>query len=502
MKQYRLLERQHPIFSPVALLSTAVLIAVLAVFVWLTGGRAFSPGELSALNRSGAEVGGFKSHAEFSDDCGECHEPFAGVTVARCESCHENITAQREGTVEGVHGRIDPTEVTDCATCHLEHRGADYDLLQAAIVHFDHGVTRFSLTKHATDYDGLTIACDGCHADDRSYDIKATACRDCHEVEAADFIQIHVEAYGEDCVGCHDGLDTMADFTMEKHAEVFPLTGLHLETTCESCHADAQFEDLPQECAGCHAEPAVHEGLFAETCEECHSTDGWKPATLEGEAFAHEQNTRFSLVGHVTNYDGEAFNCTTCHAPDTDFAFVDADCEGCHAPAEPEFMTQHVAQFGRNCLECHDGTGSMENFDHSQYFPLTGQHEVIECQACHTDQVFEGTPTECAACHAEPLIHAGLFGLQCELCHSTSAWLPAQLTSHTFPLDHGGDGEIDCATCHLASYTEYTCYGCHEHEEQEMIREHREEGISAEELVDCVQCHPTGHEDEAEEHDD
>jgi hypothetical protein len=101
-------------------------------------------------------------------------------------------------------------------------------------------------------------------------------------------------------------------------------------------------------------------------------------------------------------------------------------------------------------------------------------------------------------CHAEPEIHAGFFGLHCQLCHTTSAWSPAQLRDHRFPLDHGGQGEVDCQTCHPTVYSEYTCYGCHEHEPGKTEEEHREERISLEELQQCATCHPTGQEDEAE----
>lgn len=495
MKQYRLLERQHPIFSPIALLSTLILAGALGIGIFLTGGRAFSPGDLSAVNNSGQLVGNFETHADFADDCGQCHEPFKGVTAVLCENCHENVTVQRE-TGEGIHGRIDPTEVQACANCHLEHRGADYDLLQAAILHFDHGVTRFSLAKHPTDYDGSLLECESCHTDTNDYSQVGPACQDCHQQADTEFMAIHTQTYGDNCLNCHDGLDTMADFTMAQHEEIFPLVGKHAETMCENCHQQGQFDDLPSQCVNCHEEPAVHFGLFTDNCEECHSAEGWKPAIVDGQPFDHAVNTRFSLVKHATNYDGQPFTCVSCHEPDTNFAFAESGCETCHAQADPDFMTQHVAEFGTNCMDCHDGTGSMANFDHSQFFVLDGQHAVIDCQACHVDQVFAGTPNECAGCHEEPLIHAGLFGLQCQACHTTSAWQPAQLKEHTFPLNHGGQGEIACATCHLEKYTEYTCYGCHEHNEQDIIREHAEEGISAAELPNCVKCHPTGREEE------
>ncbi len=97
MRQYRRLERQHPIFSPVALISTLILGVGLAIGVYLTGGRAFSPGELSALNHSGEPVANVMSHADVGDDCTQCHAPFQGVEATLCQDCHKNIAVEREG---------------------------------------------------------------------------------------------------------------------------------------------------------------------------------------------------------------------------------------------------------------------------------------------------------------------------------------------------------------------------------------------------------------------
>jgi len=116
----------------------------------------------------------------------------------------------------------------------------------------------------------------------------------------------------------------------------------------------------------------------------------------------------------------------------------------------------------------------------------------------HVDQKFRGTPKECAGCHQEPKIHAGLFGADCAACHTAQAWAPAQLTQHTFPLDHGEQGEITCATCHTDSYVAYTCYGCHDHEPAETRRQHAELDLTEARLNDCAACHATGRTEEGD----
>jgi mono/diheme cytochrome c family protein len=107
----------------------------------------------------------------------------------------------------------------------------------------------------------------------------------------------------------------------------------------------------------------------------------------------------------------------------------------------------------------------------------------------------EGDPHECQACHEEPAVHAERFGLNCSRCHTLQAWKPALLTRHTFYLDHGDEGQVSCQTCHDKNYSEHTCYGCHDHEPEEMETAHLEEEIT--DFDGCAECHPTGQEGEA-----
>jgi mono/diheme cytochrome c family protein len=99
-------------------------------------------------------------------------------------------------------------------------------------------------------------------------------------------------------------------------------------------------------------------------------------------------------------------------------------------------------------------------------------------------------PHTCFACHEEPKVHLGQFGLNCARCHNTLAWTPAQLTKHIFLLDHGGKGKVACETCHVQNYYEHDCYGCHDHQPQEMQIVHTQENLLSYE--NCIECHPTG----------
>ena len=120
--------------------------------------------------------------------------------------------------------------------------------------------------------------------------------------------------------------------------------------------------------------------------------------------------------------------------------------------------------------------------------------QAYESDAVLLENVSADDPHQCVECHEDPEVHVGLFGLDCSRCHVTAAWVPAKLTRHLFRLDHGGEGEVACETCHVDTYVEHTCYGCHDHQPEEMQQVHAEEDIF--EYDDCALCHPTGVEDE------
>lgn len=485
------LNRQHPFFSPIGCLTTLILFGGLAVAVWFTGGLAFSPGPLTALAEGGAPLGGFNSHAEFENDCAQCHTPLRGVEAARCEACHTDVRDERASR-SGLHGGLNNVDTAKCESCHADHQGRNFDPLNIALANFDHTATGFSLARHAKNYDGTALECKACHTGP-GFALNAATCADCHGARDAAFMVDHAAAFGSDCASCHDGVDAMMSFDHGKVA--FVLDGAHTTAPCAACHkSDRAAKDAPAQCAACHAEPAAHAGMFGTDCAACHTTTAWKPAALEDANFDHAK-TGFALATHTKNFDGSPLTCRTCHIGDK-FSFTAQTCVDCHGNKDAAFMAGHVNTFGSECLSCHDGTGSLTNFDHRQVFPLDGAHAAAACESCHVNKQFKGTPKECAACHAEPQIHAGVFGADCAACHSTTAWTPAALKNHTFPLNHGESGEIACATCHPSTYTEYTCYGCHEHTPARIESKHAEEGIRGARLNDCAACHPTGREEE------
>jgi hypothetical protein len=76
------------------------------------------------------------------------------------------------------------------------------------------------------------------------------------------------------------------------------------------------------------------------------------------------------------------------------------------------------------------------------------------------------------------------------------SWTPATF-DHDEYFRFDKDHTTKCSTCHMNSdYSNYTCYGCHEHSRSNIREEHVEEGIH--DYENCEECHRSGDEDEAE----
>jgi hypothetical protein len=487
------MRRSSPILSLPGLMLFVVLLGGLGFTIWHKGGLAFSPGALSAKSDPEVRSGEYESHAEFESQCAFCHQPLTSTQGELCIDCH-NETDDQVMTGRGLHARIE--EVMRCAECHPDHRGRGFDTRMGSLEYFDHSILDFSLIWHQVDYSLTPIDCMACHVDGNDFSIAIQECVDCHADHDPDFMDTHSLDFQEGCLNCHDGMDSMVRF--DHSSSDFPLVGSHLEVRCAECHKNGQFEDVARSCVHCHAEPAVHEGIFSLDCTGCHDADAWKPVLLGGRFFDHSVQPSFSIDRHKQDYTGSAITCAGCHVNSVQGLDL-VRCIECHAENDQVFINEHLAQFGEFCLECHDGIDRMNAFDHADFFPLDGCHIELDCQDCHDGYIYKETSNECSACHVEPEIHVGFFGLKCEYCHVTSSWYPAQLNRHPFPINHGDQGEQECQVCHIDTYSEYTCFGCHEHQLSETTDSHQREGISSQELSMCIHCHAEGHVDQSVE---
>lgn len=240
-------------------------------------------------------------------------------------------------------------------------------------------------------------------------------------------------------------------------------------------------------------------------CSACHTTGQWSPAR-EHPDFDHNTMTRFQLIGKHSRID-----CQSCHfdLQFTEPKLSNEECAGCHVDV-------HRGRFTQNCSSCHN----QEVFQvvdgrsvHSQtIFPLTGAHQQISCESCHTSDrhgAFAALDTDCFSCHeqdyneAETIDHvAENFSTQCEECHSTLSWGGATFDHLTasggFPLI-GAHNQIECQSCHLIPgfatrfdpANENDCFACHQ---DDYNSKHTGSGFP----TDCTVCHDVNSWDDAE----
>lgn len=281
-------------------------------------------------------------------------------------------------------------------------------------------------------------------------------------------------------------------------------------TRCDACHAapwsGTTMADL---CMGCHTDVAAEVssrsglhgrlvgGATAATCRGCHTEHhgATGPLTVADSSFPHDL-TGYSLTGHGRTQSGASVTCAQCH-PRGLAQFDQATCTGCHTSLAAGFMSRHEGAYGTHCLACHDGADRYgPGFDHNSLaFKLSGKHASTACDRCHADarslQDMRNTPQDCYACHAKSDKHKGAFGRQCGQCHTPAAWTGAKFDHTVFPVDHGRREQVaTCKTCHPVDVTTYTCFGCHQHTQVNIVARH--EGRSLAELTDCIRCHAGG----------
>jgi len=277
-----------------------------------------------------------------------------------------------------------------------------------------------------------------------------------------------VKPQGNDCYYCHR---THYEGTTNPNH-----TANNFPTKCDTCHRAAtgawrpassfNHAGITSGCYDCHkakydstTNPNHTASNFPTTCEQCHRTNSWRPAT-----FSH---TKFPLVGvHAT------LQCSVCHQGGK-YTGLSSDCYSCHkakydATTNPNHAT---AGYSTDCTQCHkasDPAWKGATFSHTK-FPLTGLHTTVDCAKCHLNNQYAGTPKECSACHwtrnqKDPWKLR--LGQTCQQCHNTSGWKPANWNHSSPPASYALQGihnTLACMTCHT-NYQQVAgkeCYSCH-----------------------------------------
>ncbi len=156
------------------------------------------------------------------------------------------------------------------------------------------------------------------------------AAAECYSCHAWDYEHAtnpaHVGHMPTECDACHDmsGWKPVHGFD---HS-IFPLTGAHAEAPCAGCHGDPpHYLGVPTDCVGCHqadydASPYPGHGGFPLTCQDCHTTTAWTPATGGSHP---ERAFPISRGPHA------GIECADCHDAALSSSYAEnVDCLQCH----------------------------------------------------------------------------------------------------------------------------------------------------------------------------
>jgi hypothetical protein len=333
--------------------------------------------------------------------------------------------------VDYPHG--DTTEPLNCTLCHTQDGWSP----AKQPLEFEHD------TESGFDRSGrhAELTCESCHfgLDFSEPKISAAGCAACH-------VDVHLGNLSVECTACHNTTSFNDVPGVGLHIRTsLPLTGTHLQISCESCHLDdtgGAYTTLDPDCFACHAQDFATASLdhvengFSTDCEACHNT----LAFSAGIAFDHVTvSGGFRLLGIHAR-----IACANCHiVPGFESLFPgvtgDQDCVGCHQDDYDTAEPDHV------------GTG----------FPTT-----------------------------------------CIQCHNVERWEDAIFTEHDalyFPIFSGAHRNKwgSCAECHevTSDFGAFTCLSCHEHERTRMDEKHKEEQGYIYNSAECFDCHPNGKSD-------
>lgn len=454
-----------------------LVIAALAAYITLFKS---SPGELSAAHLG---VAG----SSFIGDCNKCHA--RKDLPAACLRCHAEIKEQLDGA-KGYHHRLLANKKVECARCHSEHNGREFQLINkvswggAEPKTFDHSYLNYKLKgKHAA------IVCADCHrkhaprfslplypkiARQTTFMGLSQDCAFCHK-------DPHAGGKANECAKCHSQ-DKWKPAPGFDHDKFYVLRDGHAKVGCAKCHAPGApaaspagraaspvvfGKTLGKKCADCHKDP--HRAKWRLACGDCHTDK----AVPWASAFSRMTKAQHEAAGFRLGKPHDKAKCKDCHDPDKPYAQrygmpgaparprTEKACEACHKDAHAgQFLPAHP-----RCLDCHKELAfKPSHFTPKEHtvWPLKGGHEKAACAACHVKDAALGTVRfvkvriDCAFCHKD--IHAGQFReggkTSCERCHRDAGSWKRLIFDHNamakFKLD-AAHANVACKECHPAA---------------------------------------------------
>ncbi len=410
-------------------------------------------------------------------DCAQCHSGYSNLNFnpvgVSCIDCHRpdfNNTSSPNHLAAGFS--------TECQDCH------NISSLTWATINVNHDFFPL-IGGHKIDN------CFACHSQS-TFKGLSPDCYSCHrkDYESAKNPDHAVAKFPLDCQQCHN-INSFIPAAFDHNSTGFPLIGAHKTVSCSGCHQNG-FQATPTDCYTCHKQdyestkdPNHVTGNFSKECSQCHNTNSWSDATID-----HNQ-TAFPLTGAHKNV-----NCSSCHT--NGFSNTPVQCYPCHTSNYTTAVPNHIAAgISTECQTCHNTNAwNPSDFKHiSTGFELTGQHAALECSACHKGST-SGLNVNCVSCHQAdynnaPNHQAQKYPANCEMCHTTSAWIPSNFNHQTtnFPLT-GAHTNVQCSSCHTNGFTgtSTTCISCHQNDYNNTTDpNHQQAGFSTE----CQTCHST-----------
>lgn len=482
--------------------------------VWMLGMLVLPAAPAAAQLISPGRLAQAHASLEGVSNCTQCHDlGRPGISNTKCLQCHSTLRSRIDAG-DGLHATYGNRS---CAACHKDHFGTDFQLVRFDTSGFDHKKVGYELRlAHAE------TGCRSCHTGEfitdstvrryatrhgtlnRTYLGLSSNCSDCHRSD-----NVHGRQFGNrSCGSCHAEDDWTKASLFNHDSSRYVLTGRHRDVECASCHRPIQGAGTEkpmlryagvraQTCTACHAD--YHRGAMPQSCEDCHSTAGWRALrnrTGFESGFDHGR-TDFALRGSHA-----ALACASCHDPRRPAsatirmrwepsqlramypAPVAADCSSCHVDAHEGGFANRVE--GGSCANCHGETSWLpSSYDISRHnretYTLTGAHVAVACNQCHQPTRPGGPPqfklpaTDCASCHKSADPHASQFtGRACTDCHSTDSFRIADFdharTRYALDATHQ---RVACNKCHgeaidadgrrFVRYRplETTCRACH-----------------------------------------
>lgn len=446
--------------------------------------------------------------------CQNCHTFTAWKPIRNVpEFDHNQTKFPLRGMHKGVSCRECHTDLvfsnasTKCADCHADmHRGqfgANCEQChnvrgwRVAVQNIQQHFNRFPLVgAHAL------LQCDSCHKNAAVGQFQGLS-SDCLSCHAAQFQQAsdpnHASSgFPSACQDCHSMDNWLGVKFDHLRFTGFALTGMHATLDCNACHAGGHFKGTPADCLGCHAKdfattknPDHITAGFPTSCATCHNTSSWMNVNFDHAV------TGWPLTGAHAKVP-----CAQCHI-NGHYAAMPTTCSSCHmADFQRTTNPNHpAAGFPTDCSICHSTTTwANAQFNHALTgFPLTGAHTTLQCQTCHVGGKFTNLSPLCVSCHLKdfqsttnPNHAAAGCPQQCQVCHNTTAWIPASFNHNNtgFPLT-GAHINVPCASCHINGQfagTPTDCYSCHRADYQNTTDPNH---VAAAFPTTCALCHNT-----------